>query len=471
MAYKTVNPYTNELVKTYPDATSEEIEAALSTGHALYKKWRDEPVEDRAKILHNIAALLRKNEDELAKIATIDMGKLLSESKGEVELCAIIADYYAENGAELLKPTPISSRNTGDAEIYKQATGVLMLVEPWNFPYYQIMRVFAPNFMVGNPMILKHASNTPGSAAAFEKIVREAGAPEGSLKNLFASYDQVSEIIDDPRIQGVALTGSKRGGQSVAANAGKSLKKNSMELGGSDAFIVLSDADIDKAVNLAWRVRIYNAGQVCTSDKRFIVADNLYDEFLKKLKASFEKLVPGDPMDPKTTIAPMNSERAKNKLQGQIDNALAGGAKVYYGNQPIDLPGQFLQPTILTDISKDNPEYYDELFGPVAQVFKVSSDQEAIDLANDSELGLGGIVVSNDAQHGKAVAEKIETGMVFVNSFLVSLPELPFGGVKGSGYGREMSELGLNAFVNEKLIVTAQEPDWNNPAGGLAIFK
>ncbi|MQS75471.1 NAD-dependent succinate-semialdehyde dehydrogenase [Lactobacillus halodurans] len=471
MAYKTINPYNNELVKSYPDATSEEIEQALSTGDALYKKWRNEPVASRSETLHKIADLLRKNEDELAKIATIDMGKLISESKGEVELCAMIADYYADNGADLLKPTPITSRNTGDAEVVKEATGVLMMVEPWNFPYYQIMRVFAPNFMVGNPMILKYASNTPGSAEAFEKIVSEAGAPKGSLTNLFASYDQVSDIIADKRVQGVALTGSKRGGQSVAANAGKNLKKNSMELGGSDAFVVLSDADIDKAVNLAWRVRIYNAGQVCTSAKRFIVADNLYDEFLKKLKENFEKLTPGDPMDPNTTIAPMNSKRAKEKLQGQIDKAVEGGAKIYYGDKPIDLPGQFLEPTILTDISKDNPEFYDELFGPVAQVFKVSSDQEAIDLANDSELGLGGTVVSGDPQRGKRVAEKIETGMVFVNSFFISLPELPFGGIKGSGYGREMSELGLMAFVNEKLIVTAQEPDWNNPAGGLAVFK
>ncbi|WP_318766546.1 NAD-dependent succinate-semialdehyde dehydrogenase [Lactiplantibacillus carotarum] len=471
MAYKTVNPYTNELVKAYPDATAAEIETAIATGDQLYHQWRDQPVASRAATLHKIAALLRENKDELARIATVDMGKLYTESQGEVELCAIIADYYADHGAELLQPTPISSRNTGDAEILHQATGVLMMVEPWNFPYYQIMRVFAPNFMVGNPMILKHASNTPGSAAAFEKAVQDAGAPAGSLTNLFASYDQVSQIIADPRVQGVALTGSKRGGQSVAEVAGKNLKKNSMELGGSDAFVVLSDADLDKAVDLAWRVRIYNAGQVCTSDKRFIVADNLYDEFLKKLKASFEKLVPGDPMDPKTTIAPMNSQRAKEKLQGQIDKAVAGGAKVYYGNQPIDLPGQFIQPTILTDIAPDNPEFYDEMFGPVAQVFKVSSDEEAIQLANNSELGLGGIVVSNDAQHGRAVAEKIETGMVFVNSFLVSLPELPFGGVKGSGYGREMSQLGLTAFTNEKLIVTAQEPDWNNPAGGLAVFK
>ncbi|RRK09939.1 NAD-dependent succinate-semialdehyde dehydrogenase [Lactiplantibacillus garii] len=471
MAYKTVNPYTNELVKAYPDATNEEIETAIATGDRLYNQWWDEPVASRAATLHKIADLLRANEDELARIATVDMGKLYAESQGEVELCAIIADYYAEHGAEMLKPTPISSRNTGDAEILHQATGVLMMVEPWNFPYYQIMRVFAPNFMVGNPMILKHASNTPGSAAAFEKVVTDAGAPAGSLTNLFASYDQVANIIADPRVQGVALTGSKRGGQSVAEVAGKNLKKNSMELGGSDAFVVLSDADVDKAVDLAWRVRIYNAGQVCTSDKRFIVADNLYDEFLKKLKASFEKLVPGDPMDPKTTIAPMNSKRAKDKLQGQIDKAVAGGAKVYYGNQPVDLPGQFIQPTILTDIDKDNPEFYDEMFGPVAQVFKVSSDEEAVKLANDSELGLGGIVVSEDAQHGRAVAEKIETGMVFVNSFLVSLPELPFGGVKGSGYGREMSQLGLTAFTNEKLVVTAQEPDWNNPAGGLAVFK
>ena len=471
MAYKTVNPYTNELVKSFPDATEEEIQNALSKGQALYKKWRDEPISGRAETLHKIADLLRKNEDELAKIATIDMGKLLSESKGEVELCAIIADYYADNGADLLKPTPLTSQATGDAEIIKQSTGVLMMVEPWNFPYYQIMRVFAPNFIVGNPMILKHASNTPGSAEAFEKIVAEAGAPDGSLTNLFASYDQVSEIIADPRVQGVALTGSKRGGQSVAAVAGQNLKKNSMELGGSDAFVVLSDADLDTAVNLAWRVRIYNAGQVCTSAKRFIVADNLYDKFLEKLKDAFSQLKPGDPMDPETTIAPMNSQRAKEKLQGQIDKAIEGGAKLYYGDGKIDLPGQFLEPTILTDIDKDNPEFYDELFGPVAQVFKVGSDQEAIDLANDSELGLGGIVVSSNPAHGKAVAEKIETGIVFVNSFLVSLPELPFGGVKGSGYGREMSEIGLNAFTNEKLIVTSQTPDWDNPAGGLAVFK
>lgn len=470
MAYQTINPYTNEIVKTYQNATSAEIETALSTGHALYKRWRHEPVNSRSATLHKIAALLREHKDELAKIATIDMGKLIGESQGEVELCAMIADYYADHGASLLAPTPLNTQATGAAQIVKQATGVLMMVEPWNFPYYQIMRVFAPNFMVGNPMILKHASNTPGSADAFNRIVAEAGAPAGSLSNLFLSYDQVGTIIADPRVQGVALTGSKRGGQSVAKTAGENLKKSSMELGGSDAFVVLSDADLDEAVKLAWRVRLYNAGQVCTSAKRFIVADNLYDEFLTKLKAGFASLKPGDPLDSKTTIAPMNSKRAKEKLQGQIDQAIAGGATVYYGNEPVDLPGQFIQPTILTDITPDNPVFYQEMFGPVAQVFKVDSDQAAIDLANDSELGLGGIVCSGDPQHGEAVAKQIETGMVFVNTFLSSLPELPFGGVKGSGYGREMSSLGLNAFVNEKLILTAQKPDYGNPAGGLVIL-
>ncbi|AJA80251.1 succinate-semialdehyde dehydrogenase [Levilactobacillus brevis] len=470
MAYQTINPFTNEVVKTYANATPEEIENALALGDERYHAWRQEPIADRAQILHRIAALMRDHKDQLAKIATIDMGKLFTESQGEVELCAMIADYYADHGADLLAPTPITTQATGDAEIEKQATGIVMAVEPWNFPYYQIMRVFAPNFMVGNPMILKHASNTPGSAAAFEQLVNEANAPRGTFKNLFLSYDQIGDIIADPRVQGVALTGSKRGGQAVAKAAGENLKKNSMELGGSDAFIVLADADIDEAVNLAWRVRLYNAGQVCTSSKRFIVADSLYDQFVAALKEKFQAMVPGDPMDDQTTLAPMNSKRAKEKLQDQVDRAITGGATVAYGNEPIDLPGQFFQPTILTDIQPDNPLFYEEMFGPVAQVYRVADDQAAIDLANNSELGLGGIVFSGDPVHGKQVAQQIETGMVFVNTFLSSLPELPFGGVKGSGYGREMSSLGLMAFVNEKLVVTAQKPDYQNGAGGLVIL-
>ncbi|NVY95735.1 NAD-dependent succinate-semialdehyde dehydrogenase [Lactobacillus sp. DCY120] len=470
MAYQTVNPYTNQVVQTYTNATATQIEATLQVTHALYKKWRQEEPASRTAVLHRIATLLRQNKIELAKIVTIDMGKLLSEAKGEVELCAMIADYFADHGPQLLTATPLATQATGAAEVEKQAVGVIMAVEPWNFPYYQIMRVFAPNYLVGNPMILKHASNTPGSAAAFEKLILQAGAAKGSLVNLFLSYDQVQTIIADPRIQGVALTGSKRGGQAVARAAGENLKKSSMELGGSDAFVVLSDADLDQAVELAWRVRLYNAGQVCTSAKRFIVADNLYNEFLQRLQQQLATLHPGNPLDPQTTLAPLNSQRAKEKLEKQVQTAITGGAQVYYQFPEISLPGQFFAPVILTDIAPTNPVFYDEMFGPVIQVFAVHSDQEAIELANDSQLGLGGIVVSKDPQHGKTVAQKIETGMVFVNTFLSSLPELPFGGVKGSGYGRELSELGLMAFVNEKLVVTAQKPDYQNPAGGLIVL-
>ncbi|GEN95488.1 NAD-dependent succinate-semialdehyde dehydrogenase [Pediococcus ethanolidurans] len=467
MAYKTINPYTNELVKEYPNATADDVENALSAGHQLFKKWEHETPESRANQLHEIAQLFRDHQAQLAKAMVTDMGKLYREAQGEVELCAMIADYFADHGTKLLAPTKIETIATGDAQIQKHSLGVLMMVEPWNFPMYQIMRVFAPNFMVGNPMILKHASNTPGSAVAFENVIKKSAAPNASLQNMFLSYDQVSEIIADSRVQGVALTGSERGGRSVAKTAGENLKKNTMELGGTDAFIVLDDADIDSVADIAWRARLYNAGQVCTSSKRFIVSANLYDQFLKNLKENFANVKPGDPMDSQTTLAPMNSKRAKEKLQDQVDKAIENGATVYYGNEKVDLPGQFFQPTILTNIEKNNPVYSEEMFGPVAQVYKVNSDQEAIDLANDSDLGLGGIVFSGDPKRGTKVASQIETGMVFVNNFMASLPDLPFGGVKNSGYGREMSQLGLNAFVNEQLIVTADKPNMANLAGGL----
>lgn len=467
MTYATVNSYTNEVVKEYPNATASEIQKALENGNDLFKRWEKEQPTHRAEQLHEIAKLFRQNRDYLAKAMVTDMGKLYREAQGEVDLCAMIADYFADHGADLLAPTKIETVATGDAQIQKHPLGVLMMVEPWNFPMYQIMRVFAPNFMVGNPMILKHASNTPGSAVAFENMIKQSSAPDASLQNLFLSYDQVAEIIADSRVQGVALTGSERGGRSVAKTDGENLKKNTMELGGTDAFIVLDDADIDSVTDIAWRARLYNAGQVCTSSKRFIVAANLYDKFLAKLKENFANVKPGDPMDSQTTLAPMNSKRAKDKLQAQVDDAIAKGATLYYGNEKIDLPGQFFQPTILTNVQKDNPAYAQEMFGPVAQVYKVNSDQEAIDLANDSDLGLGGIVFSGDPKRGTKVASQIETGMVFVNNFMVSLPDLPFGGVKNSGYGREMSSLGLNAFVNEQLIVTTDKPNMNNLAGGL----
>lgn len=452
MAYKTINPYTNEVEKEFPNATDEELEAVLAKAHQLYLDWRNdsESLEDRKAILHRVADILRERRTEYATIMSHDMGKLIGEAEGEVDLCADICDYYADKADEFLKPRTLET-DAGKAYYIKQSTGVLVAVEPWNFPFYQIARVFAPNFIIGNPMILKDASNCPASAQAFADAVLEAGAPEGSLNNMFISYDQVAKAIADKRVSGVCLTGSERGGMSVAAEAGKSLKKTTMELGGNDAFIILDDADWDLVKEVAPQARLYNAGQVCTSSKRFIVMADKYDEFLGVLKDAFSAVRMGDPTDRTTTLAPLNSKSAKEKLEKQVELAVENGAKVYYGNEKVDLPGQFFMPTILTDIIPDNPIFDQEMFGPVASVYKVNSEEEAIALANNSSYGLGNTVFG-EPEHAARVAAKIETGMSWINSGWASLPELPFGGVKNSGYGRELSELGFNAFVNEHLV-------------------
>lgn len=452
MAYKTINPYTNEVEKEFPNATDEELEAVLAKAHQLYLDWRNdsESLEDRKAILHRVADILRERRTEYATIMSHDMGKLIGEAEGEVDLCADICDYYADKADEFLKPRTLET-DAGKAYYIKQSTGVLVAVEPWNFPFYQIARVFAPNFIIGNPMILKDASNCPASAQAFADAVLEAGAPEGSLNNMFISYDQVAKAIADKRVSGVCLTGSERGGMSVAAEAGKNLKKTTMELGGNDAFIILDDADWDLVKEVAPQARLYNAGQVCTSSKRFIVMADKYDEFLEVLKDAFSAVRMGDPTDRTTTLAPLNSKSAKEKLEKQVELAVENGAKVYYGNEKVNLPGQFFMPTILTDITPDNPIFDQEMFGPVASVYKVNSEEEAIALANNSSYGLGNTVFG-EPEHAARVAAKIETGMSWINSGWASLPELPFGGVKNSGYGRELSELGFNAFVNEHLV-------------------
>ena len=452
MAYKTINPYTNEVEKEFPNATDEELEAVLAKAHQLYLDWRNdsESLEDRKAILHRVADILRERRTEYATIMSHDMGKLIGEAEGEVDLCADICDYYADKADEFLKPRTLET-DAGKAYYIKQSTGVLVAVEPWNFPFYQIARVFAPNFIIGNPMILKDASNCPASAQAFADAVLEAGAPEGSLNNMFISYDQVAKAIADKRVSGVCLTGSERGGMSVAAEAGKNLKKTTMELGGNDAFIILDDADWDLVKEVAPQARLYNAGQVCTSSKRFIVMADKYDEFLEVLKDAFSAVRMGDPTDRTTTLAPLNSKSAKEKLEKQVELAVENGAKVYYGNEKVNLPGQFFMPTILTDINPDNPIFNQEMFGPVASVYKVNSEEEAIALANNSSYGLGNTVFG-EPEHAARVAAKIETGMSWINSGWASLPELPFGGVKNSGYGRELSELGFNAFVNEHLV-------------------
>ena len=457
MAYETKYPFTNEVLKSYDNISDETIEDILATSHALYKKWRkQDALANRKEQLHKIAEILRRDVDKYAEIMTKDMGKLFIEAKGEVELCADIADYYVDNADDFLTPRHLET-DTGDAYYLRQSTGVILAVEPWNFPFYQIMRVFAPNFIVGNPMVLKHASICPGSAQAFEDLVKEAGAEDGSFTNLFVSYGQVANIIADPRITGVCLTGSERGGASIAEEAGKNLKKTTLELGGNDAFIILDDANLDELKSLLPDVRLYNAGQVCTSSKRFIVTEKNYDAFLDILLESFKGAKWGDPMDPETTLAPLSSAGAKEDVLAQIKLAVDNGAKVLYGNEPIDHPGNFVMQTILTDISKDNPIFNQEIFGPVASVYKVATEEEAIELANDSSYGLGGTVFGTDIDRVHEVAAQIETGMSFINSGWASLPELPFGGIKNSGYGRELSELGFTAFVNEHLVYTPKK--------------
>lgn len=452
MAYKTVNPYTNEVEHEYANSTAAEIEAALAAGHELYQQWRTGAgLAERKAVITRLGELLRERRTEMAELMTRDMGKLIGEAEGEVDLCASFCDYYVEEADKFLAPKPIYT-TTGNAHILKQALGVLLAVEPWNFPFYQIARVFIPNFLVGNPMVLKDASNCPTSAQAFCDLVLEAGAPKGSLTNLFVSYDQVSEIIADPRIAGVCLTGSERGGEAVAAEAGKHLKKSTMELGGNDAFIVLEDADIDKLAATVGFARLYNAGQVCTSSKRFIVPEGMKDQFVEMLKAAFSQVKMGDPLDRSTTLAPLSSKRAKEKLQKQVDKAIAGGATVAYGNEPVDLPGQFFMPTILTDLDQDSPIFNEELFGPVAEVYTYKTEAEAIAMANNSSYGLGNTVFGSNIQHAREVAAQIETGMSWINSAWASLAEIPFGGVKRSGYGRELSEFGFTEFVNHHLV-------------------
>ena len=457
MAYETKYPFTNEVLKSYDNISDETIEDILATSHALYKRWRkQDALANRKEQLHKIAEILRRDVDKYAEIMTKDMGKLFIEAKGEIELCADIADYYVDNADDFLTPRHLET-DTGDAYYLRQSTGVILAVEPWNFPFYQIMRVFAPNFIVGNPMVLKHASICPGSAQAFEDLVKEAGAEDGSFTNLFVSYGQVANIIADPRITGVCLTGSERGGASIAEEAGKNLKKTTLELGGNDAFIILDDANLDELKSLLPDVRLYNAGQVCTSSKRFIVTEKNYDAFLEIILESFKGAKWGDPMDPETTLAPLSSAGAKEDVLAQIKLAVDNGAKVLYGNEPIDHPGNFVMQTILTDITKDNPIFNQEIFGPVASVYKVATEEEAIELANDSSYGLGGTVFGTDIDRVHEVATQIETGMSFINSGWASLPELPFGGIKNSGYGRELSELGFTAFVNEHLVYTPKK--------------
>ena len=453
MAYQTVNPYDNQIVATFDDLTDEQAMDVLAQAQKTFESWQHTSFAERAAVISRSAAILRERSDEFARLLTLEMGKLYAEALGEVELSAQIMEYYAVNAEKFLAPQPLDTASSDDnAMLVSAPLGVILGVQPWNFPYYQLARVAGPNLMAGNVVIVKHASNVPQAAAAFEKLLLEAGAPAGAYTNVYATKDQINLLIDDPRVRGVALTGSEGAGAVVAARAGKNLKKSTLELGGSDAFIALADCDLDKTVEWALHGRVLNGGQCCVASKRIIVVDEIADEFLAKFQDAMSELKGGDPFDETTTLAPMSSQHAADDLHAQINAAVEAGAKAIPCGEPMPATGAFVQPIILTDITPDNPAYYEEFFGPVALFFRVKDEEEAVRLANDSRFGLGGSVFTNDVARGIEIAKRIDTGMVNINHPTRLKADLPFGGVKISGYGHELAHLGIEEFVNKKLI-------------------
>jgi succinate-semialdehyde dehydrogenase/glutarate-semialdehyde dehydrogenase len=453
MAYQSVNPNTGKLLQSFEHLNNAQLETALAAAEHGFQSWKKKSYAERAAIVNKAAALLHAHVDDFAKLETLEMGKRVAEARGEVTFSADILAYYARHAEAFLAPTRLHPR-VGEAHVESSPLGVLLCVEPWNFPYYQLARVAGPQLMAGNVLVVKHASCVPQCAIAFEKLLLDAGAPVGVYTNLFISHEQCDRVIDDPRIRGVALTGSVPAGRMVAARAGQNLKKSTMELGGSDAFIVLDDADLDKTIPWAVWGRMYNAGQTCCAAKRFIVMDKIADAFLAKFKTALEALKPGDPMEEATTHGPLSSEAALVLLLAQVQAALKGGAKLLMGGQRIDRPGSYMQATILTDIAPGNPAFRDEFFGPVVSLYRVKDEAAAIALANDSDFGLGGSVWTKDEARGKRIASQIDTGMMFVNNLDWADAELPFGGVKNSGYGRELGNAGIHEFVNKKLVRT-----------------
>ncbi|MBX7448816.1 NAD-dependent succinate-semialdehyde dehydrogenase [Mycolicibacterium sp. 3033] len=438
--YAVVDPSTGELVKEYPTATDEQIEQAIAAADTAHREWsKNSSVADRAALIRRVAELHEERKDELARIIQREMGKPLDQSVGEVEFCAAIYNYYADNAEKFLADEPIDLlEGEGSALIRRSSVGVLLGIMPWNYPYYQVARFAGPNLTIGNTIVLKHAPQCPESAAALEKIFADAGFPEGAYVNVYATNEQIAEAIADPRVQGVSLTGSERAGAAVAEIAGRNLKKVVLELGGSDPFIVLSTDDLDATVEAAVDGRFENTGQACNAAKRIIVAENVYDEFLDKFTQKVLGKADG--------LAPLSSVAAAERLDDQVKRAVEAGANL---TSEGERNGAHFPPGVLTDMPRD---YREELFGPVASVYKVADEQEAVELANDTPFGLGSYVFTTDGEQAKRVADKIEAGMVFVNAVGAEGAELPFGGVKRSGFGRELGRFGMDEFVNKKLI-------------------
>lgn len=451
MSIQTTNPATNKVLKSFDEMTDKQVDDAIAQSANTFQDWKKTSYTERSAVLSKVASLMRENKAALSTLITLEMGKILSQAEGEVELSADILDYYAKNGEAFLADKKLEPE-LGEAIIRSSPIGVLLGVQPWNFPFYQVARFVAPNIMVGNTILLKHASMVPQCAIAIEDLFKEAGAPIGLYTNLLISGKRASGIVSDKRIKGVSLTGSEAAGASLASEAGKNIKKSVLELGGNDAFIVLEDADIDKTVEWAVIGRMNNNGQSCIASKRIIAVEAIADEFIEKFTAKLAKLKVGDPMDPSTELGPLSSEKALLHLVDQVERSVAAGATVLLGGKRVDGPGAFMEPTILTDLNPEIPAYHEELFGPVSSFYRVKDEAAAIALANDSDFGLGGSIFTKDIERGKRIADQIDSGMIFINHPTWTQADLPFGGTKGSGYGRELSEIGIHEFINKKLI-------------------
>ena len=449
--YAVVNPATGETVKTYPTISDADLKDAIARADNAHDRWsKTATVAERAALVRRVGELHTEHQQRLGEIIVREMGKPIAQAIGEIEFCTAIYEYYADNAEELMADEPIKLlEGDGSAIVRRSSLGVLLGIMPWNFPYYQVARFAGPNLIIGNTILLKHAPQCPESAEALQELYLEAGFPDGAYVNINASNEQIEGVIADPRVRGVSLTGSERAGAAVAEIAGRNLKKVVLELGGSDPFIVLGSDDLDTVVESAVSARLDNTGQSCNAAKRFIVVDDLYEPFLEKFTAALTAVEPGDPTLEDTPIGPLSSTLAADRLEDQVKRAVEGGAKIVAGGKR---DGNFFEPTVLTEITPENPAYGEELFGPVASVYRVGSEEEAVRLANDTSYGLGSYVMTNDEEQAARVADQLDTGMVYVNIVGADGAELPFGGTKRSGFGRELGRLGADEFVNKKLI-------------------
>jgi succinate-semialdehyde dehydrogenase/glutarate-semialdehyde dehydrogenase len=449
--YAVVDPATGETVKEYPTISDDDLRAAIGRADEAHSTWSaSTSVAERAALVRRVGELHLERRDALAKIIVREMGKPIEQALGELDFVGDIYGFYADNAEELMADEPIKLlAGEGTAVVRKSSLGVLLGIMPWNFPYYQVARFAGPNLVIGNTILLKHAPQCPESAEAMQQIFNDAGFPSGAYENVYATNEQVEWVLEDPRVRGVSVTGSERAGAAVAEIAGRNLKKVVLELGGSDPFIVLGTEDLDKTVEDAVAARLDNTGQSCNAAKRFVVIDELYEPFLEKFTAALTAVKPSDPNSADAQIGPLSSKEAADRLEDQVKRAIDQGATVVAGG---NRDGNFFEPTVLTDITPDNDAYREELFGPVAQVYRVSSEDEAVELANDTPYGLGSYLMTTDPEQAARVADKIDAGMVYVNIVGADGAELPFGGTKRSGFGRELGRFGADEFVNKKLI-------------------